>query len=366
MESNGSKLWLGIVAVVLMLLLIPTLIVILAGSPSNNAQAACRPTDTDADGNAVTIPDEYREAVNTAAETAGLPESIIAAQINQESGWDPQATSPVGARGIAQFMPGTWEAYGNGADPFDPIAGIDAMGRYMADLTDQVSSIASNEQDVIRFALAAYNAGPGNVLAAGGIPAFEETQNYVSGILRTAQTNFSPGCKIPGASPINLGPGEWTNPLPGGILTSGYGPRPCPLASCAGMPFLLHHEGIDLAGGESEYFYAPTDMHVTYVGTGPGDPLWTSYGEYIYAVQVEAPHLVFEFHEAAQGSLLVATGDRVKAGTPLGRPGDTGNSSGIHVHFQINAPGTDVTGPTIQNGKSLDPIPFLTEKGVAP
>ncbi|WP_083515695.1 transglycosylase SLT domain-containing protein [Glutamicibacter mysorens] len=55
------------------------------------------------------FPEQYRKAVEKSADTAGLPIGIIAAQINQESGWGPKAVSPVGARGIAQFMPGTWE-----------------------------------------------------------------------------------------------------------------------------------------------------------------------------------------------------------------------------------------------------------------
>jgi len=52
----------------------------------------------------------------------------------------------------------------------------------------------------------------------------------------------------------------------------------------------------------------------------------------------EAPYLVVEFHEAQDNSLLVTTGDAVEKGTPLGKPGATGSSSGIRVHFPDQQP----------------------------
>lgn len=314
----------------------------------------------------INVPAKFKDDVKKAAKVSGIPEEILAAQINAESNFNEKASSGV-ANGLTQFTPATWKSYGNGKSVWDGHAAIDAQGRYMRDLMDQVKPVAKTDTDRIRFALAAYNAGPGNVTKYNGIPPFEETQNYVTKIMGGAQVKFSSTCK-PAAQPasLKLGKGEWTSPLPGSHLTSGYGSRPCPLSSCAGQPYLMFHEGIDLAGGNKEYFYAPTDMKITYVGLGPIDKNWAYYGEYIYAVQVDEPHLVFEFHEAAQGSLKVKKGQTVKAGTALGKPGATGNSSGIHVHFQVNKPGTDVSGPTIQNGKSIDPMPFLREKGVAP
>ena len=313
----------------------------------------------------VKIPEQYREAVEKSADTAGLPVGIIAAQIQQESGWNPKAVSPVGARGIAQFMPGTWEEWGNGKDPFDPFAGLDAQGRYMKHLAGQIADLASNEKEKIQFTLAAYNAGAGNVQKYGGIPPFEETRHYVEVIMGNAQMDYSSTCEAPGGFDFGeLQADEWAHPMPNSRMTSPFGPRACPLASCAGMPFLLKHEGIDLAGSDP-YFYAPTDMKITYASIGNIDKLYGSYGNYIFAQMTEAPYLVFEFHEAQDNSLLVKTGDVVKKGTPLGKPGATGNSSGIHVHFQINNPKTSVFDrPAINNGKTYDPVPILRQQKV--
>ena len=69
-----------------------------------------------------------------------------------ESNFNPNAVSPAGAQGIAQFMPATAAAYGL-RDPFDPVAAIDAQARLMGELLGQFGSV--------ELALAAYNAGPG-------------------------------------------------------------------------------------------------------------------------------------------------------------------------------------------------------------
>lgn len=89
---------------------------------------------------------EWVPALQEAARVEGIPAPFLAAQVEAESGWNPNVLSPVGARGLTQFMPGTWETYGQGADPFDPIAGIQAQGRYLRYLRDFAARYKNEDQ----------------------------------------------------------------------------------------------------------------------------------------------------------------------------------------------------------------------------
>jgi soluble lytic murein transglycosylase-like protein len=100
--------------------------------------------------------------------------ALLSAQLYAESNFNPFAISGAGARGIAQFMPGTARSYGL-ADPFDPAESIDAQAHLMRDLLRRFASVS--------LALAAYNAGPGAVERCGCVPPYRETQAYVARIL---------------------------------------------------------------------------------------------------------------------------------------------------------------------------------------
>ena len=120
------------------------------------------------------VPSRFRAPLLAAAARHDVSAALLAAQLMAESNFNPNAISPAGAQGIAQFMPATAAAYGL-RDPFDPVAAIDAQGRLMGELLEQFGSV--------ELALAAYNAGPGAVSACDCVPPYPETQAYVARIL---------------------------------------------------------------------------------------------------------------------------------------------------------------------------------------
>lgn len=120
----------------------------------------------------------YVETINAAASQYGIDPALLAAVLNQESGFNPYAVSSAGAEGIAQFMPST--AAGMGVNPFDTSSSIYGAAQYLSKLIDKFGSVP--------LGVAAYNAGPGAVQKAGGIPSIPETQRYVQSVLSTAQT----------------------------------------------------------------------------------------------------------------------------------------------------------------------------------
>ena len=120
------------------------------------------------------VPPRFAPAIDRAAQRWSVSAALLAAQLFAESGFNPFAVSPAGAQGIAQFMPGTARGVGL-ADPFDPTAAIDAQAHLMRDLLRRFAAVP--------LALAAYNAGPGPVIACGCVPAIPETRGYVARIL---------------------------------------------------------------------------------------------------------------------------------------------------------------------------------------
>lgn len=147
------------------------------------------------------VPAEYEADVIRAGSICQVvTPSIIAAQIDQESNWDPKAGSSAGAQGIAQFMPSTWASAGKDgdgdgkADIWNPHDAIWSQGNYMCNLASQVETAKKSGKltgDTLELTLAAYNAGLGSVLRYGMVPPFEETINYVRRIKELAATKYT-------------------------------------------------------------------------------------------------------------------------------------------------------------------------------
>jgi len=134
---------------------------------------------------AVTVVDgriagNYAQALQDIARANDISPHLLEALVWQESRWNQAAVSRAGAIGLAQLMPGT--ARDLGVDPRDPIQNLSGGARY---LRQQLNRFNGD----VEKALAAYNAGPGRVTLAGGIPAIPETQAYVRAIVGRLASN---------------------------------------------------------------------------------------------------------------------------------------------------------------------------------
>jgi cell wall-associated NlpC family hydrolase len=132
------------------------------------------------------IPPEYVKLISDAANGAGCAQvtpALLAAQLHQESNFNPNARSAAGALGIAQFLPGTWARYGGGGDIWNPSDAIPAAARYDCAVAADVAQVQGDPRENM---LAAYNAGPDAVRVNAGVPPYPETMNYVRAILSQA------------------------------------------------------------------------------------------------------------------------------------------------------------------------------------
>ncbi len=116
---------------------------------------------------------DYRDTAYSIALEEGIDPDLFIRLITAESSFNPNARSPKGAFGLTQLMPGT--AAELGVDSADPVQNLRGGARYLRQQLDRFGDTS--------LALAAYNAGPGSVRKYGGIPPFEETQNYVNKIM---------------------------------------------------------------------------------------------------------------------------------------------------------------------------------------
>ena len=133
--------------------------------------------------NSTTIKEDYsdkskiKQLISRVSQKHGVDEKLVNALVNQESGFNPNAKSRVGAMGLMQLMPATAQGLGV-TNAYDAEQNIEGGTKYLKGLMDRFG----NDK---QLALAAYNAGPGAVDKYDGVPPYKETQNYINAIMGT-------------------------------------------------------------------------------------------------------------------------------------------------------------------------------------
>ncbi|KPI30641.1 M23 family metallopeptidase [Streptomyces sp. NPDC054950] len=273
--------------------------------------------------------------------------SALAAQIDQLTGWSNAGATTSGPQGIAAFTAADWKTWGKDDDgngrssPGDPADAIMALGRQDCSLAQQVTDLRTDgtvNGDLVDLTLAAYAVGTDAVTKAGGVPA--SAQTYL-GEVKALFAKYEAFDREDTSGGGVLADAILAPPVTTLTITSPYGSRQHPLTGVTKL-----HTGVD--------FGAPQGAQVSAAraGTVVFAAMTTAYGNRIVVDHgtIEGKRLQTTYSHLS--AIDVTVGQAVQTGTPLGRVGSTGLSTGPHLHFEV-----------IYDGYYSDPQPWLALNG---
>jgi murein DD-endopeptidase MepM/ murein hydrolase activator NlpD len=297
---------------------------------------------------AVDIDPSYVPWLRKAASACTVLEpSVLAAQIDQLSGWSDDTDELSGQKGIAAFTDSEWRTWGRDDDgnghssPRDPADAIMALGRQDCSLAEKVTELRTEGRvngDLVDLTLAAYAEGPEAVTKAGRVPPTAET--YLAEVealvpryeaLDRADAGGAGGA----AGALLAAP---VSPL---TITSPFGSREHPLTGVTKL-----HTGVDFAAPQGAPVGAARAGRVVFAAST------AAYGNRVVIDHGSIQGKRLETTYSHLSSLETVVGRTVEAGTTIGRVGSTGLSTGPHLHFEV-----------VLDGYYTDPRPWLAPGG---
>ncbi|MCX4767187.1 M23 family metallopeptidase [Streptomyces sp. NBC_01275] len=272
--------------------------------------------------------------------------SFLAAQIDQLSGWDNGVGGASGEQGIAAFTDAQWRTWGKDDDgngrssPRDQADAIMALGRQDCSLARKVTDLRTDgtvSGDLVDLTLAAYAVGTDTVAEAGRVPAGAKTYlTEVKGLFARYEEFDRETPSGSAQADAILAP-----PVTTLTVTSPYGSREHPLTGVTKL-----HTGVDFGAPQGAQVSAARAGRVVFAA------MTKAYGNRIVVDHGTIDGKRLETTYSHLSVLGVAVGQTVQSGTPIGRVGSTGLSTGPHLHFEV-----------IYDGYYADPMPWLASSG---
>jgi murein DD-endopeptidase MepM/ murein hydrolase activator NlpD len=281
------------------------------------------------------------------ADCTGVTPALLAAHIDQLSGWQDD-TASLSEQGIARFTDAGWKTWGRDDDgngrssPLDAVDAIMALGRQDCSLAEKVTALRTKGDvngDVADLTLAAYTAGTDQVEEAGKVPAparafvadvKKRLPQYDALVRRNSEQDSG---QISGAL--------LAAPVTTLTVTSPFGSRTHPLTGVTKL-----HTGIDFSAPQGAQVSAAREGRVTSVG------MTSAYGNRVVIDHGTIDGKRLETTYSHLSTFQVTTGQSVATGHPVGLVGSTGLSTGPHLHFEV-----------FFDGQYMDPVAWLNSAG---